>query len=157
MIRIVPLAETPESLPVLVRWFIEEWAPYYGTGGPGDAERDLTECCNRDTLPIALVALDADGYAVGTAALKRESVGGDPGQTPWLAAFLVGVAHRGQGIGTLLVAAIEKEARRLGFTAVYTSTDAAEGIVKKRGWEPLAQATSLRGPITIYKLELARA
>ncbi len=35
--RIVHLVEVPEVAPTLVRWFIEEWRPWYGPDGPGDA------------------------------------------------------------------------------------------------------------------------
>ena len=88
--RIVQLADAPDALPTLARWFVAEWAPYYGPGGPGDATADLEGCRNRDALPIALVALDDDGAVVGTAALKAESVGSEQAAGPWLAAFVVG-------------------------------------------------------------------
>ena len=154
--RIIRLADAPEAVPRLARWFVEEWGPYYGPDGPGVAEDDLLSCCNRDEIPIALVAIDAEGNAIGTAALKSESVGSEPGQGPWLAAFLVGKDHRGNGVGTALVAAIEKKAGRLGFPTIYTSTDAAEGIYRRRGWQALNQVSSLRGPITVYRQDLDR-
>ena len=46
------LLEVPEALPVLARWFVEEWGPYYGPEGPGDAEADLRAASHRDQLPI---------------------------------------------------------------------------------------------------------
>ena len=155
-LRIIHLVEAPETVPTLARWFVEEWAPYYGPDGPGAAEEDLVACYNRDKIPIALVAFDAESNVIGTAALKSESVGSEPGQGPWLAAFLVGRDHRGKGVGTALVEAIEKEACRLGFQTIYTSTDAAEGIYRRRGWQALNQVSSLRGPITVYRKDLDR-
>ena len=155
-LRIIHLAEAPETIPTLARWFVEEWTPYYGPDGPGVAEDDLLACCNRDEIPIALVAIDAESNVIGTAALKSESVGSEPGQGPWLAAFIVGKDHRGQGVGTALVEAIEGEACRLGFPTIYTSTDAAEGIYRRRGWQALNQVSSLRGPITVYRQNLDR-
>ncbi len=155
-VRIIHLIEVPGTVPSLARWFVEEWAPYYGPDGPGVAEEDLVACCNRDQIPIALVAIDAERNVIGTAALKSESVGSEPGQGPWLAAFLVGTDHRGKGVGTSLVEAIEQEAFRLGFQTIYTSTDAAKGIYRRRGWEALNQVSSLRGPITVYRKNLDR-
>ena len=155
-LRIIHLAEAPETVSTLALWFIEEWMPYYGPEGPGEAEDDLLACCNRDEIPVALIAIDADGAVIGTAALKSESVGSEPGQGPWLAAFLVAKDHRGKGVGTALVAAIEEEAGRLGFQTIYTSTDAAEGIYRRRGWKALNQVSSLRGPITVYRKDLDR-
>ncbi len=155
-LRIVHLVEAPETVPTLAQWFVEEWAPYYGPDGPGVAEDDLLACCNRDEIPIALVALDDECNVVGTAALKPESVGSDPDQGPWLAAFLVSTDHRAEGVGTVLVEAIEKEALRLGFQTIYTSADAAEDIYRRRGWKALKEVSSLRGPITVYRRDLDR-
>lgn len=153
--RVVNLLDAPETTPVLVQWFIAEWAPWYGPGGDGDAAADLAACNGRDVLPICLVALDADGGVLGTASLKAESVGSEVGAGPWLAAMIVGKAHQGQGIGTALAGAIEDEARRLGFAAVYTSTDAAEGIMKRRGWQRIGSTESLRGDIAVFRRQLA--
>ena len=154
--QIVPLADAVTTIPLLTRLFIEEWGPYYGPAGPGDAEKDLHECCNRDDLPIALVALDDDGTVLGTAALKKESVGSELGLGPWLAAFLVPIEHRKRGIGSALVEAIENRARNFGFESIFVSTDVAENIIRRRGWTVLENpAESLRGPVAVYKLRLS--
>ena len=145
------LADRQDLVPTLTDWFIAEWEPYYGPSGPGDAGADLRACLNRDCLPIAVVALAADGVLLGTAALKHESAGSELGVGPWLAAFVVGPAYRGKGVGTALVAAIEGEAARLGFDRIYTSTDAAEGILERRGWQMFGATSSLRGPLKIYR------
>ena len=153
-IRIVPLTDSRESLPVLVNRFVEEWEPYYGPQGEGDAERDLDECCRRDGLPIALVALDEDDTVAGTVALRSASVGSRPGEEPWLVALLVDPQKRRRGIGTALVEAIADEAEALGFDALYTSTDAGHFLSAQKGWRSLRQESSLRGPITVYRRQL---
>lgn len=138
-----------------MQWFTEEWAPWYGPAGPGDAEADLLACRNHDRLPIAVVALGNKDQVFGTAALKHESLGSEFGCGPWLAAFLVGKLYRGKGVGTLLIGAIEAEARRLGFDAIYTSTDSAVSLVSQRGWQATGdQVQSLRGPVPIFRLVL---
>ena len=124
-VRIVHLSDAPGASATLARWFEDEWAPWYGPEGPGDATRDLALCRHRDELPICLVALGAGSEVMGTAALKSESVGADQHPGPWLAAFLVGNEHRGQGVGSALVEAVEAEARRLGFVTVHTSVSGA--------------------------------
>ena len=58
--RVVPLIEAPAARPVLVRWYVAEWPSWYGPGGRGDARADLAAASHcRDSLPLALVALDA--------------------------------------------------------------------------------------------------
>ncbi len=150
-ISMVHLCDHPELLSGLDAWFVHEWAPWYGPDGDGDAKADLAAFRTRDALPICLVALDARQNVVGTAALKADSVGSELGVGPWLAAVLVADDHREQGIGTALVGAIEREAERLGFDTIYTSTDTAGRIMERRGWTPIAETQSLTGPLVVYR------
>lgn len=154
-LRLLHLCDAPaETAAELVRRFEAEWAPYYGPGGPGDAARDIAACADKDALPICLVALDPDGTVVGTAALKERSVGEDIAPGPWLAAVLVWPGQRGKGVGRALVAAIEGEARRLGYPALYASTDSAQGILRRRGWTRIGETGSLRGRIQVFRIAL---
>ncbi len=132
--------------------FVEEWAPWYGPDGKGNAQADLVGCMNRDILPIAVVAQNKQGLALGTAALKQESLGSENGFGPWLAAVVVAPDFRGHGIGSSLIQAVEEQAQKLAFTRIYTSTNTANSIVERRGWKCLHQTVqSLRGPVSIYE------
>ena len=154
--RIAHLVDTPAALSTLIRWFIDEWEPWYGPDGGGDAESDLADCSSRDALPICLVALGAEAEVFGSVALRTESVGDDLGVGPWLAGFLVGRAYRGQGVGRGLAEAIKGEARRLGFESIFTSVEPAVGArLARRGWEPFGSAESLRSEVTVYRRQLA--
>ena len=151
------LPDRPEAAAILERWFIEAWGPWYGPGGAGDVKADLAACRSRDAIPICLLALDGGGELLATAALKAESVGGEPGMGPWLAAVLVAKAHQGKGIGTALVKAIEEEATRLGYGQIYSSTDSAMGILERCGWQSCGTTETLRGRATIYRKEIGAA
>ncbi len=153
-IRIIHLSEMPEIAATLERWFIDEWTPWYGPEGPGDAESDLAACRSRDGFPICLVALSMDDEVLGTAALKSESVGSELGVGPWLAALLVGKGHERKGVGTTLVKTNEEEAARLGFEAIYTSTESAKSIMERRGWQTFGTTDPLRGTVTIYRKQV---
>ena len=94
--KIVLLADRPELIADLARLYEREWAPYYGASGPADAARDLADCLKRDRIPLALVALDEAGGAMGTAALKARSAGPSAKDLgPWLAALVVRREARG--------------------------------------------------------------
>lgn len=152
--RIALLADVTEAIPVLARGFVEEWEPYYGARGPGDATRDLMSCRNRWKIPLALVALDEDAEIVGTVALKSESLDTHRHLGPWLAALLVLPGHRGKGIGSTLATAIEDEARRLGYDAIYTATKNSSRLIA--GWEIVDDGVpTLREPTTIFRRDLA--
>ena len=152
--RIVHLSDAPEATSTLERWFVEEWSPWYGPNGQGDAASDLAACGGPNELPICLVALGGDDEVLGTAALKSESVGSELGVGPWLAAVLVRKEHQGKGVGSALVKAIEEEAIRLGFDSIYTSTDTAMGILERRRWQVFGTTESIRGPLTIYRWQV---
>ena len=156
-IRIVHLMDAPGAAAVLACWFVDEWTPWYGPDGLGDAVADLAACCGRDTIPICLVALDGSGKALGTAALRTSSAGDELGVGPWLAALLVAKEQRGRGVGARLIEAIEQEARRLGYAAVYTSTDTAEGLLHRRGWRAIGGTETLKGAATVYCRDLGDA
>ncbi len=152
-VRVVSLCDRPDLVPELVRWFESEWAPYYGSDGPGvgTAERDIRNCCNRNALPLALVALEDGDRLVGTASLKADSLGTHPQLTPWLAALVT----KSDGAEAALVQAIETEARRLGFDAVYTGMDEGSPVMLQFGWSVIGQSNSLRGRIAVFEKSLA--
>lgn len=150
-IRISHLSAVPEMLTTLERWFVQEWSPWYGPDGQGDAKSDLAACRDPNVLPICLIALDRDNRLLGTASLKSESVGSELSVGPWLAAVLVDTIHQGKGIGTALVKAIEGEAVRLGIASIYTSTDTGTGILERCGWQTFGTTMSIRGPLIIYR------
>lgn len=151
------LADHPEAIPMLKEWFEQEWAPYYGPDGPGDAHNDLKGSCNRDELPIALVAI-LDGEVCGTAALKAESVSTHKHLTPWLAALLVAPGFRRRGVGEQLIAAIEKKASQLGFKRIYVGTGEGSGTpessLRNRGWEFVEKNPYFVSEVSIFQKTL---
>jgi GNAT superfamily N-acetyltransferase len=147
------LVDVPEALPALVRMFVEEWAPYYGSEGPGDAQADLLAACSRNRLPICLVSLDELGEVVGTVSLRAASFSHFH-LTPWVAALLVAPGWRRRGIGSMLIAAAEDEARRLGYQRLYIATDSAAKLVERRGWNTFDTVQSLLGPVMLYATDL---
>jgi GNAT superfamily N-acetyltransferase len=155
-IRIVHLMENPSVIPILTQWFIDEWAPWYGPGGHGNAKQDLEESSSCTVLPICLIALSENNTVLGTGALKTKSVGSKRSDGPWISALLVDKNHRYQGVGTALIEAIEKEARKLGFKFVYCSTNTAESTLQRRGWKTNGTAETLRGSVPVYRLGLTK-
>lgn len=156
-VKIVLLADRPDTARALERWFVEAWPLWYGPGGPGNAHKDIAAARQRDALPLCVVAMGADDTLLGAATLKTDSLGSELGVGPWLAAWLVHPAHRRRGVGTALVAAIEAQAARLGFDALYITTGLADGMLKRRGWEPFGAAQAPGGPIPIHYRRLASA
>lgn len=157
IIQVDLLADHPEAIPVLKDWFEQEWAPYYGPDGPGNAQKDLKNSCNHDELPIAMVAI-SDDRVIGTAALKAESVSTHKHLTPWLAALLVGQEFRRRGVAERLIASVEKKAKQLGFECIYVGTGEGSGTpesaLRKGGWEFVEKSPSFVSEISIFQKAL---
>ena len=128
--QIALLADHAGSVDELAAGYEAEWAPYYGVRGPGDARVDLASRCNRDRLPIGLVAIDGDRI-VGTAALDRDAA---TGLAPSVVGLLVLPASRRQGIATALIESAERLARDLGYDELFISTSILQGTLQRAGW-----------------------
>lgn len=140
-ITIETLHAHPAWLPRVAEWFTEEWPQWYGPGGPGNVVQDLADFARSpDALPLGLLAC-AGGEPVGAAALKAESIPSHRHLGPWAAAGYVRPAHRGQGIGALLLAGLLREARRLGHAQVYCGTSTATRLLQRGGWQQIDQTT----------------
>ena len=152
--KIIYLADARELIVPLAPLFVDEWEPYYGRQGPGDAEADLNDCCNHNEIPLALVAVGEDNEIFGTASLKAKSIETHRHLTPWLATFFVVERYRGQGVGVALVEEIEKNAIRLGYDQLYVGARGVTSAMKKKGWSLLDEEENQRGPIDIYERDL---
>jgi GNAT superfamily N-acetyltransferase len=148
-LRIEPLADHPEALPILKEWFEMEWEAYYGPAGPGDAQNDLFACANRGALPIGMVAL-YENELCGVAALKAVSIPTHAHLGPWAAAGLVSPLYRRRGFGTALVRALEATARNLGYARIYCGTSTANHILQRRGWQFIEQVNYNGEDVSIY-------
>jgi len=148
-ISVVPLADHPEVLPVLQRWFETEWPSRYGAGGKGDAQADLRAFLNRGSVPVGVAAFRR-GVVCGVAALKAESIASHRHLSPWVAAGLVEPAARGQGIGGRLLTALEHEARQLGFRQIYCGTATAGSLLERSHWQLLERIIHEGESLGIY-------
>ncbi len=145
------LAEHPESIPVLVDWYMSEWEPYYGPNGPGDAHADLRSRCNRDEIPIGLVAVE-DGAILGTAAVDVDEA---TGLRPSVVGILVTPAQRRRGFATALLKGAESLARQLGYGRLFVSTAILGELLVRMGWHSQRQVKFASNELgTIYAKDL---
>lgn len=153
-IRIARLAAHPEALPLLAAWFKAEWPAWYGPGGPGNAEHDLADFANGTGLPLGVVAFRGD-VLCGVAALKASSIASHAHLSPWAAAGLVEPSLRQQGIGAVLLAALEVEAAALGHPFIYCGTSTAASLLERSGWSLLETVLHDGQTLGIHRKALA--
>jgi predicted N-acetyltransferase YhbS len=85
-------------------------------------EARLAQANSADAIPLCLIALSGD-EPVGVVNLVDNDDDHHREWHPWLAGLVVEPAWRGRGVGTELVQALLRHARRLGCSRVYLGTD----------------------------------
>ena len=89
--------------------------------------------CNRDKLPIRLVAV-IDGRCAGAISIVENDLRCRE-YTPWLASLYVDEKLRKNGIGRALIERVKEIARGMGYKEIYLRTEHASGYYRKLGWE----------------------
>jgi predicted N-acetyltransferase YhbS len=135
-IEIKYLADHPDLVPILARWFYEEWGSHSPSSTMEDMEARLRTRMNRDWLPLTLVAL-MDKEPVGSAALKIREMETHPQFEHWLGSVYVREEFRRMGIGSYLVKAGENEAMRFDIPYLYLYTRTSETFYARLGWESI--------------------
>lgn len=134
----MPLAERPDAVPEVARWWCDEW------GLPRrheSMEAYLSELAGLgpDDLPFHLLALRG-GNILGVATLKDQSALSEsfPDSRYWLSGVYVPTELRGRGIATALCLKMVDVAKARGAGRLHLTTEALDGgLYAKIGWEPL--------------------
>lgn len=136
------LADHPNALATLAQWQHSEW----GHVPPGDTvekrQARLQSYCNRDRIPLTVVALEDDGV-LGSASLILHDMETRMELSPWLAGVFVGELFRRKGIGAALVRRIMSEAGNLNVPLLYLYTVHSERFYAALGWS-LQEHTTYR-------------
>jgi len=151
-VNIEYLADHPGSIQILARWLYDEWGHRSHDGTLQGMVDTLKERLNHDRLPLALVAI-RESEPLGTVSLKFREVEIRPQYEHWLGTLFVHEPFRGKGIGSLLVEAAVKEARRLGISELYlyTRNKENERIYTKLGWTVVENLEYRGRPAVIMK------
>ena len=145
------LAEHTDCIRLLADWFEREWGPYYGKQGPGDARADLASSCNRDRLPVGLVAM-RDDRVIGTVALGRDAT---TGLTPSVIGLFVAPGYRHRGVASELLGHAERLARQLRHDEIYMGTSVLQALLHRKGWQESGEVEFLnneRGRVFVRNL-----
>ncbi len=132
MIEIVSLVDRPDLLPTLAHW---AWHAFWGPD-----EHTLEEVLRAyaaSTRPghrqQSFMALEG-ATPLGTASLVEQDLAERPNLTPWLAAVYTLPEHRGHGVATSLLHAVEDAARARGDATLWLYTHTAEPLYARLGW-----------------------
>ena len=123
MISVDTLALHPQHLDFVASLV---WREFWADEQGGMTQAELADAFGGRAAPgrvlVSLVALEGE-TPVGCVHLIDNDDTSLPELYPWLAAMVVVPERRGQGIGTMLVQTMARQARALGFESLWFGTD----------------------------------
>lgn len=153
-VQIKDLADNPKYVKTVSRWIWNEWGRKSGKKLK-DIEYRTNHCLHKNRVPKTMIATYKNTI-VGTVSLWQNDLNSRQDLTPWLAVLYVDKKYRGRGVGRKLQEAAIREAKRLGYPALYLITD-HKGYYEKMHWKFLEKAPLDNGSHTrIYKIQLRK-
>jgi len=153
MVKIDFLADHLDTIPILTKWFRDQWSDYYANWSDEEMMQDFLEDVSRNSPPSRLVAFESN-QLVGTIILRESGTETVPENQPELGGLYVVESRRRHGIGTELVRAGMKIAREQGYKTVSATTVAAAGILERLGWDFVKTVIQQDGQVSLYRCKL---
>jgi len=157
-IDFVLLADRTDAIPIVSRWYHEEWGPLFQKGPTDSAHEQLLQYLNRNTVPLMLLAAKGDEI-VGAAQLKlHEMADLFPDRKFWLGGLYVAPDYRGSGLGSRIVGQIKGLALSHGVRKLHLQTQALDGgLYARLGWRPFACAKNHGLNVLVMECDLCNA
>lgn len=164
--ELVLLADQPEAIPQIAKWYSDEWGYISSDNNTNDASRSthaleakLTGYLNRDKLPLILLAVEKDNDGkkriIAAAQLRFQEMTTYPETSHWLGGVYVDKAHRGKSVAQKLINGILALAKIYGVKELYLQTeDHSGGLYKRMGWESVEQVTYHNIDVLVMKLDI---
>lgn len=147
------IAEHPEHIPTLAKWFQDEWG-YQDPELSFEARTlELEQKQSKANLPMTFIAL-RNGQLIGTYSFDIEDMATHRHLSPWLASVYVAEAFRGQAIGTALMEDAVAQAKDLKIHTLFLFTGKLAKWYESFGWRTVEKVMYCGELVTIMKLEL---
>lgn len=145
------LADYPEAVPLLARWFHTEWSEFDGRSKAA-IEAQLKDNLHADSIPTTFVAR-SESEIVGTVSLDLFDLPLFEHLSPWLSSLYVLPRFRGAGIGTALVRHAQLFAWERALSPLHLWTAGPTRLYERCGWTVVERATYNSRPITLMRFQ----
>ena len=151
------LADQPELVPQIIRWWHTVWTDRMGSDF-SSLEQQLADSLGKTEFPIHIIA-SVDDEPVAVAALKRQELEElFPDKQHWLSSVYVDENWRGRQLGSRIAARAIELAREKGLPHLYLQTqNLSGGLYTKLGWQPIEQLSVRGDPTLLMILTLSEA
>jgi predicted N-acetyltransferase YhbS len=148
------LADRPEALPIIAKWYFEEWGYLSESKSVKDVESGLERYLNTDKIPLMVIASDNTDI-LGAATLRYNNMAMYREKVHWLGGVYVPEVHRSKGIASLIIKRVISSAEALGVTTLHLLTeDLTGGLYRNLGWRPVEQVNYLKHDFLVMELSL---
>jgi N-acetylglutamate synthase-like GNAT family acetyltransferase len=120
-------------VPTVAAWQQAQFGYLAPTTTLEDRTERLRRSLQKDALPMAFIALSANGTLLGSAGILPATIT-HKHLTPWLSSVYVPEEFRGKGIASALSLRAIAEAARLGFDRLYLFTPHNETLYARLGF-----------------------
>lgn len=154
-IEIKLLADCPYCVPELARlWYNEIGKKWIPNANVEQAKKTYIAHMNNDELPLTLVAIHKH-QPIGMASLRAND-GIREDLTPWLGSLIIQPDYRRQGLATLLIDLIKRQAKEMGFDKLYLLTfeKMLLDCYKKLGWQEMGTDELYHHPVIVMAKEI---
>ena len=139
--KFVYLADNPEALPLVAKWYYDEWGRQHGVDSIDKSKEILMDYQNRNRLPLMLLAKEKNEI-LGAVQLKYYEMDIYPNKEHWLGGVYVSETHRKRKIARKLVMHAVEIAKSHEVNVLYLQTEKLDGgLYTILGWKPIEKVT----------------
>lgn len=150
------LADRPESIPTIARWYFHEWGHVDDSNGYEKTCTHIQGMLNRDHAPLHVLAVE-DGRVLGVAQWKLREMDIYPDREHWVGGVYVSNESRGRGIASRLCVRAAQIAGSFGVDRLYLQTEKPDGgLYARLGWQPIEQVHYHGVDVLVMEKDLSR-
>lgn len=148
------LKNRQDAIPLIAKWYFDEWAYLAPDKTLADMQKDLEGYLNLDKIPLMLVAIE-DNKVVGTVQLKFREMKIYPNKEHWLGGVYVEKSSRGKHVAEFMIAKLLEIAETLGVELLHLQTLYLDGgLYRRLGWEPIGQVNYRNQDVLVMQRKL---
>ena len=141
--RIEFLTDRRDALPIIGRWYNEEWGQRLRNESLEISIQRLDEYLNRDHMPFILLITEGPEILASAQLKYREMAEMYPEKEHWLGGVFVSPRHRGRGLGSRIANEIANRAPEYGVETLFLQTEQLDGgLYRRLGWTPIEQVNN---------------
>ena len=133
--HIKKLTDNPDYLAQTSGLLFREWSSLTLWADEELIRTRLIERHSADNHQMTLVAIDAENSVIAAGSLIHYELSDNPQRIYWLGEIITKPSHRGQGIGTLLINELIKQASEQNIAELWLYTPDMQPLYRKLGWE----------------------